>query len=237
MHIHLVVPVITDVMNQAILSHCEKVCSPGTRLTISNIADGTESVESLYDEELGAKDILREAKKAADSGADGVIIYCFGNPAIDAAKEMLDIPVIGIGEASQALAMPLCENFGIVTTIKNAVSRNKKKAKLLGTDSKLGAVIPLGLKVTELTGNKDELMEKISCILEKQIEDKELDLLILGCGYLVGYADVLSQKLGVPVIDPGSAAVKLMEAYVTMGLAQSKISYMTPPAKNRTCVL
>lgn len=235
MHIHMVMPVISDVMNSKILEHCRLVSSEDTKLTIRSITDGTESIESMFDEELGAANILREVKRAENDGADGVIVYCFTNPAVDAAKELLNIPVIGIGEAAQTIAMPLCENYGIVTTIQNSVTRNKRKAKVLGTYSKLGAVLPLGLKVTDLTGERDTILSTVTNVLQPQVKERDLDLLILGCGYLIGYADDLSNDLGVPVIDPGQSAVKLMEAYISLGIAQSKRSFMTPPEKVRTC--
>jgi allantoin racemase len=235
MHIHLVMPVVSDVMNEQILEQCKLVSSEDTKLTIRSITEGTESIECMFDEELAAAAILKEAKQAESEGADGVIIYCFGNPSVEAAKELLQIPVIGIGEAAQTIALPLCERYGIVTTIQNSVARNKRKARVLGTDSKLGSVLPLGLKVTELTGDRETILRTVTNVLQPQIEQRELDLLILGCGYLIGYTQELSTKLGVPVIDPGQSAIKLMETYISLGLAQSKKSYMTPPDKKRTC--
>lgn len=235
MHIHMIMPVITDAMNGKVLEQCKLVSSKDTQLTIRSIKEGTESIESMFDEELASAAILKEAKLAELDGADGVIIYCFGNPAIEGAKELLNIPVIGIGEAAQTLAMPLCERYGIVTTIQNSVTRNKRKARILGTDSKLGAVIPLGLKVTELTGDRELILDTVTNVLKFQIEQRELDLLILGCGYLIGYTAELSDRLGIPIIDPGQSSIKLMEAYISLGIAQSKKSYMTPPKKTRNC--
>lgn len=235
MHIHMVMPVVSDIMNDKILEQCNLVSSKGTELTIRSIKDGTESIESMFDEELAAAAILKEAKQAELDGADGVIIYCFGNPAIEAAKEILRIPVIGIGEAAQSIALALCESYGIVTTVQNSVTRNQRKAMVLGTYSKLGAVIPLGLNVNKLTGDRDAILSTVTEVLKPQIENRELDLLVLGCGYLIGYTDELSKKLGVPIIDPGQSSIKLLETYISLGIAQSKKSYMTPPEKKRTC--
>ena len=226
-------PVISSVKNKKILEHCERVSSNNTELTISTITKGSISIESMYDEEVGAIGILREVQKAQDEGADGVIIYCFGNPAIEAAKELADIPVIGIGEAAQTIALPLCESYGIISTVQNSVARNMRKAKILGTYEKLGSVIPLNMKVTELTDHSDDLVERICELLQREIKNKGLDLLIQGCGYLIGLSGKISEKLRVPVIDSGLAAIKLMETYVSLNIRQSKRSYMKPPEKER----
>jgi allantoin racemase len=47
-------------------------------------------------------------------------------------------------------------------------------------------------------------------------------------GFL-GVAEEMSKGLGVPVINPGRASLKMAEALVGAGLTHSKVAYMTPP--------
>src|SRR5215211_932591 len=57
------------------------------------------------------------------------------------------------------------------------------------------------------------------------------DTLILGCmsmGFL-NVAEEMSETLGVPVINPGRASLKMAEALVGAGLVHSKVAFMTPP--------
>jgi len=42
-------------------------------------------------------------------------------------------------------------------------------------------------------------------------------------------AEEMSLALGVPVVNPGRASLKMAEALVGMGLSHSKLAYMTPP--------
>lgn len=233
MRIHVIMPVISDKMNDTIMGHLRSVATSETDLTISTVTSGPLSIESMFDEEYCARAILEEAIYQQDQGVDGIIIYCFGNPAIEAAKEALDIPVLGIGEASQTIGIPLSDQYGIVSTVQNSVPRNKRKAKALGLGDKLGAVIPLNLPVVELTNHNQELIDKICHIIKPYIDKGIIDLLHLGCGYLIGLSNKLSEQLGIPVVDPGLASVKLMETYIKLNLVQSPISYMTPPEKKR----
>jgi len=46
-----------------------------------------------------------------------------------------------------------------------------------------------------------------------------------------GYTKKLSRELGVPVIDPAVASLKLAELYVNMGLASSKIAFENQSGK------
>jgi len=42
--------------------------------------------------------------------------------------------------------------------------------------------------------------------------------------------EVLSERVGVPVVNPVTAALKTAEMVVTMGLSQSKLAYPAPKA-------
>ncbi|NIM45270.1 MAG: hypothetical protein GTO54_06505 [Nitrososphaeria archaeon] len=46
-------------------------------------------------------------------------------------------------------------------------------------------------------------------------------------------AEELGDKLGVPVIDPTAAALKMAESLVDLGLSHSKLVYPKPPEKVR----
>ena len=61
------------------------------------------------------------------------------------------------------------------------------------------------------------------------------DGLILGCAGLSQLATTISNRFGVPVVEPISAATKLAEATCALGLKTSKSGGWTPPrAKKRT---
>jgi len=67
------------------------------------IATRTEAI-------IGAQVILEILSERA-SEFDAVIIAAFGDPGIGAVREMFDIPVIGLAEASMLMACPLGRNF------------------------------------------------------------------------------------------------------------------------------
>jgi Asp/Glu/hydantoin racemase len=52
---------------------------------------------------------------AHDGDCDAAVIACFGDPGLDAAKELLDVPVLGISEAAFHAACMLGRRFGVVS--------------------------------------------------------------------------------------------------------------------------
>lgn len=230
MKIKIIVPVATNKWNKGILELCREVADRETEISISNIEKGPVSIECVYDEVYASPFIIEAAKKAEKEGYNGIIIYCFSNPALYAVREALKIPVIGIGEAAQIIGMVVGEKFGIISTIENSIARQWRKAKNLGTISKLRTIKSLDLPVLEYE-NKKKVMEKVRKVATEMIERDKVDSIILGCGSMLGLKKELQKTFSVPVIIPGEAAIKLIEGMVKMGISHSKITYMFPPEK------
>ena len=59
----------------------------------------------------------REIAQGEASGVDGYVIACFGDPGLDAARELADGPVVGIAEAAMRTATTSGRGFSVVTTL------------------------------------------------------------------------------------------------------------------------
>jgi allantoin racemase len=73
------------------------------------------------------------------------------------------------------------------------------------------------------------LREKLIDVARKAIEEDGAEVVILGGGPLIGYGKEIEKDLGIPVIDPTLAALKLMEGFIDQGYCQSKICRWSPP--------
>ncbi len=230
MRLKVIVPNLTDQWNGLILQEFRKWAEVGTEITVVNIRRGPESIESEYDEEIAAPFILEEVKKGEKERMDGIVLFCFGNVAIHAAREAVSIPVIGLGEAAQLLATLLGDRFSILSTISNAVPRLWRKAKAMGFEGKLASVRAINIPVL----NKDEEMVKEALLREgvKSMEEGA-EVIVLGCGTYFGMEKWLMERLNVPVINCALAGLKLTELMVRLKLSHSKRSFPFPPEKRR----
>lgn len=70
------------------------------QLEFKGVEQGLEGVATYFDRTIIAPEIVRLAYQAEQNGAAAVIINCLAEPGLQAAKELLSIPVIGIFEAS-----------------------------------------------------------------------------------------------------------------------------------------
>lgn len=88
--------------------------------------------------------------------------------------------------------------------------------------------------VLDLQQDKEATLRRFTKAAEEAIESDGAEVIILGCSGAHGFYEQLRRDLGVPVIDPGIAAVKfaefLVEIKTRFGWKHSKIgAYETPP--------
>lgn len=232
--IKIIVPVATSIWNEPTLREMEKYKDSETSLDIINLEKGSESIEGSYDDVWCAIFALQEVEKAAKEGYDGIIIYCYGDPALRAAKEAVEIPVVGLGEASAIFALLLGHKFGILTAgpLESGAYLIMDNLKMYELDHKCVGVLSIGVPVLDLKeGNEKERSSLIE--LGRGLIEKGADVIILGCGSILGVAEAVSCELGIPVIIPAAAALKMCEAMISMGAAQSKKGFYPPTVKKR----
>lgn len=205
---------------------------PGTEITVVSLEKGPASIESMYDEYVSAPWTLEKVKKAEEEGYDAVIIDCMGDPALDGARELVEIPVIGPAEASMAMACVIGHRFSVVTVLQNVVPIFHRMVASYGFKDRFASVRYIDIPVLDLD-REDEVKRGLAVESRKAIDEDGADLIILGCTGMIGMAKELEEELGVPVIDPTAAALKMAESMVDLGVSHSRLVYQSPPDKVR----
>lgn len=218
--IKVIIPVTTTLWNKPVKELYERIRDKNTVISIINLEKGPESIESYYDEAFAAPYVALEAEKAEREGYDAVIVYCFGNPGVNAARAAVRIPVFGIGEVSLMVASLIGNKFSIISTLEIAVPRCLRTVKLLGIEDKLASIRTVDIPVLSFT-DKSKLFEAALEAGKLALKDGA-DVIVLGCGSMLGIKESLEKQLGIPVIDPGSVTLKIVEAIIYLGLSHSK---------------
>ncbi len=237
MKIKIIVPITTKKFEESTREEVVKFASPGTEISVEAIQYGTASIESSYDEVLNGPGIIKMAEKAQTEGFDGVFIDCMGDPALDAVREKLEIPVVGPARASMIYAADLAHRFSVVTVLENVVVLVENIALLLGLRDKLASVRHVNIPVLALTDIK-KLTETLIEESLRAIKEDGAHAIILGCTGMLGVADDLSQALknngyDIPVIYPVAVSIKYLETLISLKLKQSKKTYLSPSEKER----
>ncbi len=87
------------------------------------------------------------------------------------------------------------------------------------------------IPVLELAKNRERSLSRMIDLGRRAVAEDGADTLALGC-MSMGFLEVhqtIAAEVGVPVVNPVYAALKMLEALVGAGLAHSKRAYPVPP--------
>ena len=232
MHIRVVVPIASDRFNQEAEGEFRAYAGPGTSVSVTSLDEGPQSIESECEEALVVPDFLRKAKAAEQAGCDAIICDCFGDPGVHAAREMVDIPVIGAGESSMLLAAALAQRFSVATVLPSVFPMLENLARRAGVAEKLGSIRSIDIPVLELH-DKERMSSALFDLMLQMLKHDQAHALVLGCTGMMGVANHLQSRLAVsgfevPVVDPVGAAMKLAETMVALCLRPSRVTYHKP---------
>src|SRR5579864_7465004 len=98
---------------------------------------GPPSIESYNDEYLSIPETLSMVSGAEERGYAAIIIGCYSDPGIDAARELVNIPVVGPGQSTMLLATALGEEYSILCTLASVRKWLAKYARKVGAAERL----------------------------------------------------------------------------------------------------
>jgi len=228
MKIAVINPNTTDSMTATIADAARRVANAGTEIEAITSSMGPVSIEGYYDEVFAIPGLLVEIARAERAGAQAIVIACFDDTGLDAARALASIPVIGICEAAVAATSFIAQRFSIVTTMERSRLPVEHLVHRYGMSSRCkvrAADVPV-LSLEDPNSNaRDRLRSEIIVALR---EDRA-EAIVLGCAGMADLTLELRREFGVPVIDGVAAAVKQAEALVALGLSTAKRgAYATP---------
>ena len=222
MRIRVINPNTTQSMTEIIGTAARAVAGPGVITEAVSSRHGPASIEGHYDEAMACVGLLDEVHKGEQEGVDAYVIACFGDPGLDAAREIARGPVLGIAEAAMRAASFVATGFSIVTTLSRTVVIAEHLVSRYGADKHCRAVRAIDVSVLDLENPASGAYQKILEECRHALSEDRCGALVLGCAGMADLCNRLSNELGVPVIDGVSAAVVMAEALVRIGLTSSK---------------
>ena len=206
---------------------------PGAPLPGGGSKYGPYTIESEYDEAMACQSVLQYCQRAEELGFDAVFIDCFGEPAVRAARELVNIPVFGGFEPAVHFSLGAADAACIVTVLPNVLSMIKGIITKAHLNDRIVNVRSVDIPVDQLDSG-DKIIDALYMQSMKGIEEDKAQAIILGCTGFVGVAEALKERLlgagyDVPVFEAAQSALKMCEVFAKMGFKQSRVTYMRPP--------
>jgi len=168
--------------------------------------DGPPSIQGVEDGLLAEAPLLELVDKASAQDASAIIIGCFDDTALEAARGIAQCPVIGIGQAAYHLAAVAGGRFSVVTTLEVSVPILETNIKVYGLSDRLSKVRASGVPVLALERDENVATDQVVAEIRKAAREDDIKSVVLGCGGMVDIEERMPKLTGISVIDGVRAA-------------------------------
>lgn len=169
--------------------------------TEAALADATQAVESL------APDLARVAA--------GVLVAGFGDPGVASLRGVLDVPVVGIGEASLHEGARGGRRFCVITTTPHLKASIERRVAELGLATNFAGVVLTEHDPLVITHSPALLAEELSRAVDFAIATLGVEAIVIGAGPLAKATAGLHAQVGAVIVAPVVAGIASLEAAVT----------------------
>lgn len=231
MKLLLINPNTCEEMTDSIWQAAVSAADTDTEILAVNPPEGPVSVETYYDEAFAAPEVVKLARQH-EKDADAIVIACFNDPALYAVRELTAKPVLGIAQSAMLLSTMVAHRFSLISLFPRDKIMLEELLWRYGMAEQCASIRITGLSVLDCEQSPGKTSEAMKEAGRAAIREDGAEALIPGCAGMAGFAKELEAELNVPVIDGVSAAVKLAESLVKLGIGTSKaISFDYPIPK------
>jgi allantoin racemase len=213
----------------------------GVDVHINGTVKGGTGVEFRFTEYFFAREMIENAIRAEEQGFDAYVVGTTNDAGLFPSREVLNIPVIGITEASMHVACLMGRNFALITPNEKMIPHFEELTDRYGLKDRLAGIQHMEFNIPELgrvfedAALQQKQLAQFTAGARKVIEaGAEVIVPIGGIAGLFLARSGLRNVDGVPVIDTVAVAVKMAEMMVGLNqitgtFVSRRLSFARPP--------
>jgi Asp/Glu/hydantoin racemase len=231
-----------------LVAHLESVKRPDTEITFSGVEDGSlaldfDAVVSLNSMSRGG--VLHKIVQADAEGYDVVAIGCMLDPALAEARELVDIPIVSLGEATLLFSCMLGQTVSGVAFSDKQALRYTRQAHDMGLRDRVVPFESLGIDFPTLAAGfrQPEPMVEGFRRAASRLVAQGVEVVIPACATL----DLFLAEAGIDEVDGArvlhadATLLKLAESFADLGklgvTVSRKLRYKGPRPERRDEIL
>jgi allantoin racemase len=231
MRILVLNPNFSEGITKRLVAAAVKAAAPGVTIASATAPRGVPYIATRAEAQIGGA-IALEMLAERHHDYDAAIIAAFGDPGLFGARELFDIPVVGMAEASMLTACMLGRRFAIVTFARALGPWYQECVEMHGMKERCAGICMVDEPFDSVSDVQIEKEDLLVAEANRAVEALDADVVILAGAPLAGLAEKVRERIPVPVIDQMAAAVKQAEALVGLKLRKPiSGSFRRPDAK------
>lgn len=227
----LINPNTSTSVTDRIVAAARAVVDADTVLSFATASYGVPYIATRAEAVIGGRVALEMLAERVGQ-FDAAVIAAFGDPGLGGARELMPVPVIGLAEAAMLTACMMGHRFAIVSFATALGPWYRECVAYHGLTGRLAGICLLDGPFRDIGDVQAEKENLLVDLARRAVDQDGADVIVLAGAPLAGLAQVVADRVPVPVIDGVAAAVKQAELLARLNLRKATAgSFRRPDPK------
>lgn len=199
--------------------------APGTEIIPATPAFGPEVISTRAENVIAGHALLALLAEHAGQ-VDGVLLAVSHDTALEAARQLMPCPVVGMTEAACLTACLLGARFGLVTF--GGVETYRERIAQHGLGARCAALVGVDATPQEMLRDPEGVARMVLAGIARAVADGA-DSVVMGGAALAGLGPRLQAEAPVPLLDGIACGVKLLEGLAALAPPKPRAGSLAPP--------
>ncbi len=202
----LVNPNTSDLVTQILLREAQAIAGDRATFDVVSPPFGSASLECRAEAVVAAHGVIETI--AAHRDFDAAIIAAFGDPGLEASREIASAPVYGLGQSGLEAVAGKGRRYAIVTVGRRLRPDIERAAALHAPSASLVALRFLDVSVLDAARDCNAVETAALAAAEDCVERDGAEAILLGGAPFAGLARAIGPRAAAPVYDGLEAAIE-----------------------------
>ena len=219
----------SDIVTEKVAAAARAAASPGTEIVAVTGTFGARVIGTRSEHAIAEHSTIALVSRSA-AGCDAVVIAVSYDTGLRGARELLDIPVVGMTEAGLLTACMLGGRIGVVTFGRRVLPLYQELAASYGLSGRIA-----GWRVIESTaaygrGDHPELDRELVASAANLVQRDFAETVLLTGAVMAGVPARLQAEVSVPLVDGLVCGVRQAELLARLALPKPRAGSYAAPA-------
>jgi allantoin racemase len=215
----------TEAITELCANAARAAAAPGTEILPATPRFGPEVISTRAENVIAGHALLSLLAEHAGQ-VDACLLAVSHDTALEAARQLMPCPVVGMTEAALFAACLLGARFGLVTF--GGVETYRERIAQHGLAGRCASLVGVDATPQETVRDPDGVARKVLAGIERAVSEGA-DAVVMGGAALAGMGPRLQASAPVPLVDGIAAGVKLAEMLVALDLPKPSAGSLAPP--------
>ncbi|MDQ4135544.1 MAG: aspartate/glutamate racemase family protein, partial [Pseudomonadota bacterium] len=207
MRILLINPNTSLEVTERVAAHARAAAGEGIELVPATGRFGARYISTRAAAAIAAHATLDAFAEHGD-GCDAVFLACFGDPGLDALRELSPVPVVGMADASCALACMLGRRFSIITGGLLWKPMLEEFVAHIDLTGRLASVRTVASTGGDIARDPEGSLAVLAAESRAAVQADGADVIVLGGAGLAGLAARIANEVPAPVLCSVEAGIR-----------------------------